>query len=92
MYLYKDYEGQKLAEKLYQWIIILFAVSFAFLSEHINGGTDEKNAMETSSFLGGGLCLGIYLPAICTDNLHTRSWGRSGVCGELDHSIESVSL
>lgn len=25
--LSQDYEGQKLAEKLYQWIIILFAVS-----------------------------------------------------------------
>lgn len=32
---------------------------------------------------GGGLYLGISVPAVCTNYLHTGSWCSPGFCGEL---------
>lgn len=34
------------------------------------------------SFSGGGLCLGICVPAVCSDYLHTWSWSCFSLCGE----------
>ena len=66
----KDYEGQKLAEKIYQWVILLFGVSHQQLA--------VESSMCMNNSIDSWIYLGLCLSGVCTD--HIYSWCRMSPC------------